>query len=482
MFNITRDQSSSRCFFGHFTAETELPTLKGKKGVQAYSKLKGLIALIFRKAYCLKDTNGKWYLANKNSTNLWIKRHETQILDSKIRDSIKEKLENPTKINVQLAIKIICEAEHKIPEPLSPEKIQESQAIIDQLWCDYKKMTDFGEPAPLSQFSAEKSMDTGYTTTIQPDNRLANLPLKLQNNPFTLFLPKEIHPAKDDEVKTLTDTLQAAFVTGKEMVIVRLGTNIHAVLGVFSVTGEFKLIDSMSSQVINHKELENKLNQAKITNKNGNTLAFHGDYINTRIQKGGNTCLRISTLYAYQIAKRRDVNAYQEVNGAFLQGRLNTFEDHARIDGASRKKTVSTTPASYAKFMNSWAYRSYGYSVDDWCQLPLSDLTNGVLTFPGADITWIKINSNQKLPMVRDDTFNREPGVDKGDGIFIPIDSANLEEIFYDCPPKTFADIMKDKNDYLIFSKKNNPKLKIFKLRPGEKLTHRKCEKKYNPF
>jgi len=478
MFKITRDHSSSRCFFGNFTTETELPTPKEKKGVQSYSKLKGLIAWIFRKAYCLKDFNGERVPVNKNSTISWIKRHETQILDSQIRVSIEEKLKNPTKTNVQLAIKIICEAAHKIPEPPSAEKILESNAFIEKMWQEYKEKTDLGAPASLEQFRIEKSLDTGNFSTVQPDYKLANLPLKLQNDPYTLFLPDVIHPANAEEVKKLTDTLQAAFTIGKEMVVVRFGTNMHAVLGAFSITGEFKLIDSMSSQVINHKELENKLNQAKISNKNGNFISFQGDYINTRIQKGGNTCLRISTLYAYQIAKRRDMDAYQEVNGAFLEGRLNTFEDYACIDGASsRKKTVTTIPASYTKFMNSWAYRSYGYTVDDWRQLPLSDLTNEALIFPNTDTTCINLESKLELPIINSsfdsDSYHLELGLEKGDGVFIPIKSANLEEISYDSTPKTFADAIKNKNVCYILYEKNNPKLKIFNLRPGEKLMRR---------
>jgi hypothetical protein len=440
---------------------------------------------IFRKTYSLKDNDGKRWLINKNSALAWIKRHETHIVDNNIRLNITEKLKNPTKANVQVAIKTICEATHRIPEPPSAAKIQESHAFLEKMWADYQRNIEQGTPASLEQFAIEKQMDTGTMSTIQPDHRLANLPLKLQNDPFVLFMPEQVVPTKPEELKILTDRLQAAFTSGKELVVIRLSTNRHAVLGAFSINGKFKLIDSMSSQVIDHKQLERNLNQAQVLGKNGTPIPFHGEYINTRIQKGGNTCLRICTLYAYHIAKKRNLEAYQEVNGAFLDGRLNTFEDYMRIDGASRKKIVSTTPASYAKFMDSWAYRSYGYAVDHWHQLPLSDLAEGKLTYPYAGLTCIKLDGS---PFPKGTCTNPELkeiqwefGVDKGDGIFIPIhsiDTLELEEVKFDRAPQTLGEVIpKDKSIRYIFCEKDNTHLKIVHLRPGEKLMQRLWDK-----
>jgi hypothetical protein len=386
---------------------------------------------------------------------------------------------------VQVAIKTICEATHRIPEPPSAAKIQESHAFLEKMWADYLRNTDLGAPASLEQFGAEKKHDTGIMSSTEPDHRLANLPLKLRNDPFTLFMPVQVVPTNSLELKVLIETLQAAFNTGKELVVVKLATDKHAVLGAFSITGEFKLIDSMSSQVIDPKQLESNLNQAQVLGKNGIPIPFHGEYINTRIQKGGNTCRRICTLYAYHIAKKRNLEAYQEVNGAFLEGRLNTFEDYVHIDGASCKKTVSTTPASYAKFMESWAYRSYGYVVDHWHQLPLSDLADGKLTYPYATLTCIKLDGSPlpkgacTNPELKD--IQWEFGVDKGDGIFIPIhsiDTLELEEVKFDRTPQTLGEVIpQDKSIRYIFCEKGNPHLKIVHLRPGEKLMRRLWDK-----
>ncbi|PJD94010.1 MAG: hypothetical protein CK425_12025, partial [Parachlamydia sp.] len=213
MFPIHKN-GSSRCFFGTFTPETDFPTPTGKKGVQSYSRLKGLLMHIFKKTYALKDNDGKRWFINKNSTLAWIKRHETHIVDNNIRLNIAEKLKNPTQANVQEVIKTICEAAHRIPEPPSAAKIQQSHAFIEKMWADYLSHTNLGAPASLEQFAGEMQQDNGVMTNIEPDFRLANLPLKLRNDPFALFMPVQVKPTDPLELKVLTDALQAAFTTG----------------------------------------------------------------------------------------------------------------------------------------------------------------------------------------------------------------------------------------------------------------------------
>lgn len=131
--------------------------------------------------------------------------------------------------------------------------------------------------------------------------------------------------------------------------------------------------------------------------------------------------------------------------------------------------------------MESWAYRSYGYVVDHWHQLPLSDLAEGKLTDPYAGITCIKLDGSP-LPKgtctyPEHKEIQWEFGVDKGDGIFIPIhpiDTLELEEVKFDRTPQTLGEVIpQDKSIRYIFCEKGNPHFKIVHLRPGEKLMRR---------
>ena len=117
----------------------------------------------------------------------------------------------------------------------------------------------------------------------------------------------------------------------------------------------------MSGKILDLSSLTAALNAADIRDAKGNKIDFQGEYINTHLQKGGRECMRFSTLYAYQIAKKRSRTLYQEVNGAFAAGKLHTLTDLDQIDGSIPLKDASNVPTqNYKTFMNHWAFAVLG--------------------------------------------------------------------------------------------------------------------------
>jgi hypothetical protein len=77
----------------------------------------------------------------------------------------------------------------------------------------------------------------------------------------------------------------------------------------------------------NLKTIELELNGQSILNRKGEKINFQVKYIRTNVQKK-NDCWLFSCLYPYKIAQKRDIEAYQEVNGAFLEGKWEEINDY----------------------------------------------------------------------------------------------------------------------------------------------------------
>lgn len=214
-------------------------------------------------------------------------------------------------------------------------------------------------------------------SSIHADCGFGSLYSKFDGDKDVKFLHAEsLNPSIEDQMKTLIESLQAAFSTGTKLVLVRLSSSKHATAAAFQSDGRFKIIDSMKSGTVDIDLLTLQLNLAQIRNRQGTPIHFDGDYVNTRLQPtSDNVCMRLATLYAYHIGKTHDLEAYQEVNGAFAEGRLKTFEDHVKISGAKKIKSFSSANRDlYKAFTSSWAYRALMCLHDDWKKVQVSEL------------------------------------------------------------------------------------------------------------
>ena len=214
------------------------------------------------------------------------------------------------------------------------------------------------------------------------DHKLSNLILDCQDDPEAFFIPvngqesrlTSLNPTKPIELEFLKNTLHAAFTTGKKIVVVRFTNGFHTVAAGFSSNGNFKIIDSMMYRTVNIKALTQVLNQASIKNDTGEIIQFKGEYINTRLQRGGHECIRFATLYCYQMYQKKNLEAFAEVNGAFLEGKLQRFEDYTKVEGSQKIPILNSEKADYASFMRSWAYRTRGIKFDTWEEMPITTI------------------------------------------------------------------------------------------------------------
>ncbi len=219
---------------------------------------------------------------------------------------------------------------------------------------------------------------------IGPDNsKFSDLFLQYQNqNPEIAFVSRETRSCSsfkvscDSEMRMLTEKLKAAFLDGKKMIFTILSTGGHAIAAGFSSDGSFMIVDSMLSHSVNLNNFEEMLNAAELKDATLKNIHFKGQFINTYIQKSGHQCLRFATLYCYHMAVRQDLTAFEEVNGAFLEGRLLSFEDYKKITGSPRIQSLKDTTCDCSSFMLSWAYRTFSLTINAWWELTLNELSH----------------------------------------------------------------------------------------------------------
>lgn len=182
------------------------------------------------------------------------------------------------------------------------------------------------------------------------------------------------YPKEAWEIETVIARIRLGFAAGYSLVGIMLSTSMHSIMAAFKNTGEFVIVDSMSGEKIELNSFTRALNQANILDNNAKTIKFHGRNINTRLQKSGNDCIRLAALYLHQILKDNDLEAYQKVNGAFLDGTLRKFEDIQKIDNARKVETV-TPVIDRDQFMYSWDHRNQGFLHDlGWRGIKVGDL------------------------------------------------------------------------------------------------------------
>lgn len=265
--------------------------------------------------------------------------------------------------------------------PLTPEQLSSAQ-FLEEL--SKRHMS-------IHEKEQQKGVFTTILDTLQNDyavfpdlHKFSDLILECQNDDEAYFVPSNswenslkacegfLIPERAEHMAFLIKVLSAAFETGKKIVVARLGSETHAVAAGFSVDGQFKIIDSQFNSTINTEYLTQQLNQACIKNSQKNIITFAGEYVNTSIQKAwGTVCMRFATLYCYQMYKSKDLEAYQEVSGAFAEGKLKRFEDYKQISKAKKIQSFDKSHSRdlYDKFMRSWVYRTFGFLVDTWEEL-----------------------------------------------------------------------------------------------------------------
>lgn len=407
---------------------------------------------------------------------------EISLQDLKIKEIFKEKIPEENKNN---GISVTNE-EFERQKKRAP-------TYLNGLWDKYKKEHPQSDiPSQLESVFGflEQDRVKGAESAISPDQRLGNLLLQFENDPEVLFAPiEEIrfkqNEKKYDKFRLMEKIISSAFLLGKKMVVIRLGNDVHGVAIGFHKDGSFKIIDSMSSCIIDIQEISTYLNQAQIFDNDGHKITFKGEYINTNIQLGGNECLRFATLYCCQMAKKRSLDAFEEVNGAFLNGALKSFEDIEKIDGSVKVKDLKGKQCEYKDFMRSWAYRTYNLKADHWKDLTLEQLCpqkeKGIkkLFFCPHDLCLIpqlyKLNEN--IELIFDDGNGSKTPINNFDELLkLNVKNSQLFENFLSDSLGKY--IAKNKNELNVaFLDKDNHKLWLLTLTPGQKFLEKRESK-----
>lgn len=280
--------------------------------------------------------------------------------------------------------------------------------------------------------------------------------------------------SSQSHIEMLIDKLKSEFLEGKKIIFAILSTGKHALAAGFSSDGSFVIVDSMGSNSVDPKNIENILNLAKLKDQVQNEIYFEGYFIHTHIQKGGHECLRFATLYCYHMAVCKDLTAFEEVNGAFLKGRLRCFEDHEKIAGSPRIQSLKNKTCDYRAFMLSWAYRSLGLTIDAWWQLSLNELACLQNHQFEAEMIFCSL-SKSCLPKFYDDSqfnleiisslFQRKTITVKELDTLMEIPNPDLHA------PMEEA-LFKNNQRYLLVFIKGDPQPHLYQLKRGEKVEY----------
>lgn len=162
--------------------------------------------------------------------------------------------------------------------------------------------------------------------------------------------------------------LQDGITVGKDVVVGEFGHSGHAFTVAVNAQGEFRIINSMgyNNTGTDAAKFAAKLNAKGIKDKNGNPMRFRGELINCHLQEGGHHCRRFTALYVNQIAKEGNIDAYQRVNGAFVDGEASSVFQLKSIDKSRQIKVLNNNDKINSRecisnFMGDWVYRGMGY-------------------------------------------------------------------------------------------------------------------------
>ncbi len=256
---------------------------------------------------------------------------------------------------------------------------------LEEQWTQYKETLPPDEVFLIALRKVRDEKEARSDAATAPDTGFAiQIIEECRNFPNVTYAVREgfASTGKKDYTKDLVEWLRMSFAAGNKLLVcvgnARGAFSIHNHALAFACTsdGNFRFVDSMMSSSENVKYITKLLNKAQIRDASGKVIHFKGDQVCTNIQRGGHDCARFATLYAYQMAKKCSLDAFEEVNGAFLSGKLKTFEDYANIDGKTKVRDVGgkVKAEDYESFMKSWVYRSQGLKVDRWEDLTIPEV------------------------------------------------------------------------------------------------------------
>lgn len=369
------------------------------------------------------------------------------------------------------------------------QKTQEPRAnpYLDKMWQDYRnsrpQSSSFCHISTLIRAIENTSNRSNSYGMTDPNESgiLSNPFLHLRPAKGVFVIPQIKYTTNDSFIQNdLSKTLNEAFTSGYETVIGRFGNGIHAFVMVFQVDGTCTLVDSMFNHSIDMQKTLTTLNRTVIKNTNGARVLFNnGSTINTKLQKGGNHCLFFATLYAIRIAETGDLEAYKEVNGAFLEGKLKTFEDISKIPGSRRISEAPTVQfQDYVDFMKSWVCRCYGYSYDHMNDIPIKKITEHLRSEDSIEMNYFDQHGN---------ISSKSPLVIPGRKLFICTQSGKEMDLFseevlkkdelYKYQEKTIGDLIQTHQRWLLINEKiPSTKSYLIPLNPGDQLIQKVTE------
>lgn len=268
----------------------------------------------------------------------------------------------------------------------------------------------------------------------------------------------EIFYAKNTALidEKFTSDLSKAFSEGKKLAVFKIHKmgGFHTECAAFDHKGNFVVVGGLPGHPIidNIEHFADYLNGANIKDGSGNPITFSGKYVNTRLQRGGHMCVRIAELYRYQIAKENSLDAYKKVNGAFYEGRLQSFEDIETIEQAieidvmpSPSKENDWEKGQYEFFL-SFACRGYGVKQNKWQDITIKDIlpelkwVMRIAKKTPIDQYFCGFQNNHAVPHYLTQKYHR----------LVNIQESDKHYVSEDIP---FGELFKDKNNFLVIDK-----------------------------
>lgn len=360
-----------------------------------------------------------------------------------------------------------------------------AQLILDRRWHEYKnhphRFVEVSLLDKLRRIEGEKHTRKDWKTDIYHQDPKGDPLIAFENDSASLFATmKSGRLDKQENIPELIEILKAGFATGRHIIGIPIShpTLPHGLAAAFSSDGRFRILDSCCDVSLDMTRLTQQLNAARIPDPRGRPIRFQGQFINTHIQKAGGECGSFAALYLYQILKKRNVDAFEEVNGAFAEGKLKRYEDHAGITCKKPLRDASSVPdSSYAPFMLSWAHRRLGMSVDRWQDVALQD----ILKFKSKRPAQFKNSPgcrqlgavNWDICTIGKDAFHIRSAHQEAKAPLFIRDAAGNEKPaapFTWAPTTRLGDLIPVQERTVILHDHEDSKLTVVKMHPGETL------------
>lgn len=303
------------------------------------------------------------------------------------------------------------------------------------------------------------------------NHSMGNLRLSCEADPEAYFFPQDaIYPDKREDMVLLKMELNEAFISGKELAVLCLSYNNHRIAAVFCKDGTFKIIDSCVDNFGLVKKIADYLNRDPLS---GGPSRFSGELINTHIQKGGMTCILFATLYCFHIFRTKNPEAYAELNGAFLSGRLNRFEDLDNVVGSKPVKDLAGHEVDCLPFFHSWVYRTCGFSVNHWSDLRVGELVPSNTEMDGRRGFYLLESASQRPPIwisrFDNESFSLIVMDNQVEIPFSSLEEGEIPKSGLDTPLKELLPAQPHQK-HLLFFEEGQVEPRLFRLKPGQVL------------